>query len=217
MSAELRIVIAEDHPVFRDGLRRALAEDPSLHLVGEAGDGLRALDLIRSLAPDLAILDIGLPGLNGCALAKRLREERVPIELVFLTVCAEVEVFEQALEWDVKGYLLKDSTAAEIVRCVRAVASGQYYASPAMTTYLVERTHRVETFARRIPGLQRLTPQERAILKRIAQDKRSKEIAVEMGIATKTVDAHRSNICLKLGLRGNHVLSRFAAQHRRDI
>jgi len=210
---DVRIVIAEDHPLFRDGLRRALTRD-GLCVVAEASDGRRALELIRSQAPDVAILDIGLPGMDGCSVARTIREERLPVELVFLTVCDEIEVFEQALEWDVKGYLLKDSTADEIERCVRAAAAGQNFVSPALATHLVQRTRRMERFERSVPELQRLTAQERAILKRIAQHKGSKEIAAEMGISPKTVDAHRANICQKLGLHGNHVLSRFAWQHR---
>jgi two-component system nitrate/nitrite response regulator NarL len=210
---DVRIVIADDHPLFRDGLRRALAQD-GLVVVGEAEDGHRALELIRSQQPHVAVLDIGLPELDGCALARTVREERLPVEIAFLTVCDEVEVFEQALEWDVKGYLLKDATAAEIARCVRTVAAGQNFVSPAMATYLVNRTRRTARLARAIPEIERLTAQERAILARIARHMASKEIAVELGISPKTVDAHRANICQKLNLHGNHVLSRFAWQHR---
>jgi DNA-binding NarL/FixJ family response regulator len=214
MARELRVVIAEDHPVFRDGLKSALRGDPGLELVGEAGDGAAAWELIRTLLPDIAVLDVGLPVMDGCAVARRVFEERLPVALVILTVCDDVELFDQALAWDVKGYLLKDATPAEIVRCLRAVGDGQHFVSPTMTTHLVERTHRIDTFARQLSELQRLTPQERAILKRIAMERQSKEIAVELGIAPKTVDAHRANICQKLGLRGNHVLRRFAARHR---
>ena len=210
---DVRIVLAEDHPLFRDGLRRALGQD-GLVVVGEAEDGRRALELIRSQKPHVAMLDIGLPELDGCAVARTIRQERLPVEIAFLTVCDEVEIFEQALEWDVKGYLLKDATAAEIARCVRSIAAGQNFVSPAMATYLVNRTRRIERFARAVPAIQRLTAQERAILVRIAQHMASKEIAAELGISPKTVDTHRANICQKLDLHGNHVLSRFAWQHR---
>lgn len=214
MADRLRIVVAEDHPFFRDGLTRALERDATLEIVGEAADGVSALAQIRALGPDVAILDIGLPDMDGCAVVKRIREERLPVEIIFLTISDDRDIFDQALEWGVKGYLLKDCTAEEIVRCVRAVARGQHFASPAMTTFLVERTQRIERFTRNLPGLTSLTPQERAILKRIAQGKRSKEIADDLGIAPKTVDAHRSNICRKLEVHGNHALSRFAVMHR---
>lgn len=189
MGDVLRIVIAEDHPFFRDGLRQALEQDEAMEVVAETSDGRTALASIRSLRPDIAILDIGLPELDGCNLARIIREEKLPVELIFLTISDDPEIFEEALELEVKGYLLKDCTSDEILKCVRAVSAGQNFASPAMTTYLVGRTRRIERFSREVPGLQRLTRQERAILQRIAQGRTSKEIAVELHIAPKTVDA----------------------------
>jgi len=209
--------ILGDHPFFRDGLRAALKSVDSFRLVGETSDGQTAFEYVQSLQPDVVILDIGLPRLDGVAVARRIREHRLPVEIVFLTVHDDEQMFEEAIELGVKGYLLKDCTAAEIVRCVKAVSAGTYYAAPSMTTYLVSKTRRIERFAEKVPGLNLLTAHERAILRRIAQDKTSKEIAHEMGIAPKTVDAHRSNICSKLKIHGKHVLSRFAVRHRADI
>jgi DNA-binding NarL/FixJ family response regulator len=217
MSDPVRVLIAEDHPFFRDGLRRALDADDGVQVIAECADGPAALERIRTLGPAIAILDIGLPGLDGCAIVRQVRAERLPVEFIFLTIADDPEIFDQSLEWGVKGYLLKDCTAVEIVRCVRAVADGQHYASPVMTTHLVERTRRVERFARGVPGLDQLTPQERVILRRIAAGRRSKEVAEELGIAPKTVDAHRTSICRKLDVHGNHALTRFAVRHRHDI
>jgi DNA-binding NarL/FixJ family response regulator len=217
MSAKIRIVFAEDHPFFRDGLRATLAAEEGFCLVGEAADGAAALALVQSLEPQVAILDIGLPVMNAVSVVRRIREQHLPVEVVFLTIHDEEEVFDEALELGVRGYLLKDCTASELVRCVIAVAAGQHYTTPPMTSYLVGKTQRIERFADRVPGMSLLTPHERAILRRIAQDKTSKEIAGEMGIAPKTVDAHRANICTKLKIHGKHVLSRFALRHRSDI
>jgi DNA-binding NarL/FixJ family response regulator len=217
VSGEIRIVFAEDHPFFRDGLRTALGGADGFRLVGEAADGAAALELVQSLEPEVAILDIGLPVMNAVSVVRRIREQQLPVEVVFLTVHDEEEMFEEALELGVKGYLLKDCTASELVRCVRAVASGEHYTTPPMTTYLVGKIQRVERFAEKVPGLSLLTAHERAILRRIAHEKTSKEIAEEMGIAPKTVDAHRTNICSKLKIHGKHVLSRFALRHRADI
>jgi DNA-binding NarL/FixJ family response regulator len=136
---------------------------------------------------------------------------------VFLTVHSDEEMFQEALELGVKGYLLKECTASEIVRCVDAVAAGQHYTAPQMTTYLVAKARRIEQFSKKLPGIGLLTPHERAILRRIAEEKTSKEIAHELGIAPKTVDAHRSNICAKLDIHGKHVLSRFALRHRTEL
>ena len=217
MSDEIRIVFAEDHPFFRDGLRRALGGEDGFRLVGEAADGPAALELVQSIEPEVAILDIGLPMMNAVSVVRRIRELQLPVEVVFLTVHDEQEMFEEALELGVRGYLLKDCTASELVRCVRAVASGQHYTTPLMTSYLVAKMQRVERFAETVRGLSLLTPHERAILRRIAHEKTSKEIAEEMGIAPKTVDAHRTNICRKLKIHGKHVLSRFALIHRSSL
>jgi DNA-binding NarL/FixJ family response regulator len=217
MSEEIRIVIAEDHPFFRSGVRAALQKVATFRVVAEANDGLAALEHVRSLAPDLVILDIGLPKMDGIALVRRMREEQIPIEVVFLTICDDQDVFDEALDLGVKGYLLKDCTEAELVRCVTAVSSGHCYTSPSMTTYLVNKARRLDRFARNTPGLDLLTSQEREILRRIADEKTSKEIAREMGIAPKTVDTHRANICNKLEIHGHHVLTRFAARHRTEI
>ena len=213
----IRVVIAEDHPFFREGLRRALERADSLEIVAEASDGLKALEHIRSLRPSMAILDISLPRLNGFDIVRAIRDERIPVEIVFLTRHDEEEMFEAALQLDVKGYLLKDCTDAELLRCIAAVSSGQHYTSPAMTSYLVKKTQRIKRFAEQIPGLRLLTPHERTILRLIVQEKSSKEIAREMGIARKTVDSHRSNICRKLEIGGQHALTRFAARHRLEI
>jgi len=217
VSGEIRIVCADDHPFFRDGLRTGLGGADGFHVVGEASDGAAALELVRSLEPEIAILDIGLPVMNGVSVVRRIREQQLPVEVVFLTVHDEEEMFEEALELGVRGYLLKDCTTSELVQCVRAVASGRHYTTPPMTSFLVSKLQRVERFAGKVPGLSLLTPHERAILRRIAHEKTSKEIAEEMGIAPKTVDAHRTNICSKLKIHGKHVLSRFALTHRFDI
>lgn len=217
MNEATRIVIAEDQPILRDGLRRALEKAPSFRLVAEAADGVTALEHIRSLKPEVAILDIGLPKMDGVGVVRRIREEQLPVETIFLTICEDEEIFEEALELGVKGYMLKDCTDLELLRCIESVASGKHYTSPSMTTILVKKTRRVERFVRNTPGLDRLTPQERAVLRRIADGKGSKEIAQEMGIAARTVDAHRANICNKLEIHGQYVLTRFAVRHRTEI
>lgn len=217
MTTDVRIVIAEDHPFFRDGVRRALEREPGFRVVAESADGRSALEAIRTLQPHVAILDIGLPLIDGCAVVRAVRQERISVEIAFLTIADDGALFEQALEWDVKGYMLKDCTEVDLVRCVRALSQGQHFTCPTMTGYLVNKTRRVEHFVREAPGLRHLTRQERAILSLIARDKSSKEIAQDMGIALKTVDAHRSNICRKLEIHGNYALSRFASRHRDEL
>src|SRR5260221_1623124 len=153
-----RVVIAEDHPFFRDGLRNALESSDSVNIVAEAGDGVTALEHIRLLRPDVAIVDIGLPKMNGVALVRKVRQEQIPAEIIFLTICDDDEMFEEAIDLDVKGYLLKDCTPEELRRCIAAVSTGQHYTSPSMTTYLVKKMRRVEQFAATLRGLRLLTP-----------------------------------------------------------
>jgi len=217
VAERIRIVVADDHPFFRNGLRTALKSSHGFKLVGEAGDGVSALEQIQKLKPDVAILDIGLPLMNGVAVTRCVRQEQIPVDVIFLTVAQDEEIFETALELGVKGYLLKDCTDTELYACIRTVRSGAHYLTPSMTTHLVNKTSRIDEFANIVPGLKLLTSHERAILRRIAQDKTSKEIAVELGIAVKTVDTHRTNICRKLEIHGQHVLTRFAARHRTEI
>jgi DNA-binding NarL/FixJ family response regulator len=217
MADEIRIVIAEDHPFFRDGLRHALAADKSLHLVAEAADGLTAFECIQSLRPDIAIVDIGMPKMDGVALLRKVREAGIRVEFIYLTVCDDEEMFEAALDLGVKGYLLKDCTAHEIVRCVEAVSAGRHYVSPFMTSYVIRKALAADQRAPELPALESLTVQEQAVLRRIAEHKSSKDIAREMDIAVRTVETHRFNICKKLGIHGNYGLSRFAAQHRQEL
>jgi DNA-binding NarL/FixJ family response regulator len=217
MPDRVRVVVAEDQPLFLSAIRAALQPVRSIEVVAEAADGVSALASIRTLRPELAILDIRLPELDGLAVVRALRQDHLPVEIVFLTVCEDDESFEEAIALGAKGYLLKECTDDELRRCVLAVASGRHYTSPSMTTYLMSRVQRVEQFRQTLRGLTLLTAQEREILRRIAQDKTSKEVAEEMGITPRTVDAHRSNICRKLDIHGQHALTRFAARHRIEI
>ncbi len=141
----LSIVIADDHPVFRLGLRQIIEEEPGFEVVGEAGDGQGALEMIRTLRPAIAILDVAMPQLDGLVLARQLLAGESSVEIIFVTMFREEKLFNKALEAGVKGYVLKDSAATDIVSCIKAVAAGQHYASPALTTYLVKRVRHPAT------------------------------------------------------------------------
>jgi two-component system, NarL family, response regulator DegU len=212
MKGNVRIVIADDHPVFLQGLRQIIELEPGLEVVGEASDGHSALEAIRVFKPRIVILDIEMPRLDGLAVTRRLREQKVPIEVILLTVHREESLLSYALELGVKGYVLKDSAVTDIVSCINAVAKGEYYTSPALTTYLVNRSRIAERSPR--PSLFDLTPTERHVLRLIADYKTSKEIAEELGISRRTVETHRTNICQKLEIHGSHALMRFALEHK---
>jgi DNA-binding NarL/FixJ family response regulator len=149
--------------------------------------------------------------------ARSDQKARQAVRIVFLTIHGEEDLFHAALNLGAHGYILKESVMTEIVHGLRAVAAGQYYVSPALTSYLVLRRGRLQAFAEQRPGLQTLTPSERHILSLIAAGRSSKDIAAELFIHHRTVENHRTNICQKLGLSGPHALLKFALQHKTEI
>jgi DNA-binding NarL/FixJ family response regulator len=215
MTEPIRLVIADDHPIVRQGLRQVIEKDPGLQVVAEAGDGQAALEQIKATQPRVAILDIDMPNLSGFEVARALARLSLPVEIIFLTVHCEEEFFNEALELGAKGYVLKDSSVTDVVACVRAVAAGQNYVSPALTSYLFRQ--RQQETSRQRSGVDALTPTERQILKLIAEYKTSKEIAAALFISPHTVQTHRKNICVKLELEGNHALMRFALEHKSEL
>jgi DNA-binding NarL/FixJ family response regulator len=217
MASKISIVFADDHPVFRAGLKQVISTDPEFALLAEAGDGPGALEAIRKHKPSIALLDFDLPKLNGLEITRALQKERSPARVIILTMHSAETLFNEALDAGVSGYVLKDNAAVDILNSLRTVAEGGIYLSPAVSAYLVRRTHRSQALAKRLPGLADLTPTERRILKLIAASKTSKEIGKELFISYRTVETHRSNICEKLELRGSNRLLQFAIEHRNEL
>ena len=217
MSNEIRIVIADDHPIFRAGLKQTIESAPRFKVVGDAPDGQTALRLIEELRPEVIVLDINMPLLDGLEVVNEIRQRRLPGEIVFLTMHSEEAMFNKALALGVKGYVLKDSATTDIVNCLNAVITGQSYTSPTLTAYLFKRAARRTDATQQLPGLADLTPTERAVLRLIAEYKTSKEIADELHIHYRTVENYRSSICTKLNLRGSHALIKFALQHQAEL
>jgi DNA-binding NarL/FixJ family response regulator len=209
-----RVVIVDDHPLFRQGLRHAIEGDSQFELVGEAGQGEAALELILREKPEVAVLDVNLPQLNGFEVIGALKNKKSSTLIVILTMLKDEQAFNTALNLDVNGFVLKENAAAEILNCIAAVANGESYVSPSLTDFLLRRRSRAEHLARKRPGLEDLTVAERRVLKRIAEGKTTKEIAAEFFISPRTVESHRSNICDKLELTGSNRLLQFALQNR---
>ena len=216
MEKEVRVFIADDHAIVRKGLRAAIEEEPSIDVVGEAGEGESALALIRQLRPDVAVLDIDMPKLDGLAVARELARQGVETNVIFLTLHTDEDLFRAAIELGCRGYLLKDGATQEIVASLRAVIAGQMYISSAMTARLV-RSNAAPPVALRGAPSSNLTPSERNILRLIAEGKSSKEIGEELSIHYRTVENHRTNICRKLGIEGANALLRFALQHKSGL
>jgi DNA-binding NarL/FixJ family response regulator len=214
LKSSLTILMADDHPMFRGGLRQVIETQPGLRIVYETGDGMDALRIMRQLKPQVAILDLDMPRMSGLDLAELIQRERLPVRVIILTMYREEDMFNEAMDRGVLGYVLKDSAADDILNCIRAVGDGQHYLSPTVSAFLVNRHTRAESLRRAKPGLERLTPAELRILRLIASNKTSKEIADELNLSTRTVDNHRFNICSKLDLHGVHSLVKFAFDHK---
>ncbi|MCA1849472.1 MAG: response regulator transcription factor [Acidobacteria bacterium] len=217
METEIRIVIADDHPIFRKGLRQVIETDARLKVIGEADDGLTALEQIRGMQPDVVVLDVDMPNKDGFEVARAVQDERLAVEIIFLTMHKDERFFNAALDLGVKGYVLKDSVVTEIIGGIRAVAAGQNYISPPLSNYIVNRSRRAAALAQQKPGLSDLTPTERRVLNLIAEYKTSREIAGELFISTRTVEHHRANISMKLELQGSHALLKFALEHKSEL
>jgi len=213
MEEPTRIIIADDHPLFREGLVRAIDRDKTFAIVEQVGDGAEALKAIRGLHPDIAVLDVSMPAMDGLEVARRVHQEALPTQVVILTMYKDSRYFNAALDLGVRGYILKDGAAVELMLCLKAVASGHYYISPAITHLLVERNSATASHSEST-SLHRLTPAELTVLRLVSENKTSKEIAETLFASIRTVENHRTHICQKLGIKGHNALLQFALENK---
>jgi DNA-binding NarL/FixJ family response regulator len=211
---KIRVMIVDDHPLFRQGLRQAIGGDSRFEVVGEADNGQTALDRIIELHPDVVVLDVNLPKLTGLEVAATLRSKKLRVSIVILTMLKDEQAFNKALNLGIHGYVLKENAAEEILNCIAAVSRNEAYVSPSLTDFLLRRRSRADSLASHKPGLDDLTVAEKRILKRVALGKTTKEIAAELFISPRTVESHRANICEKLELIGANRLLQFALENR---
>lgn len=214
--APVTILIADDHPLMRRGLRDAIEAQTDFRIVGEASNGMEAIEEIRRLLPRLALLDLRMPEMNGIDVAKRVRDESLPVAVIILTNYDEDSLFRSAVEAGVMGYLLKECAVNEITSCIDVVARGDYYFSPALASRALARRGADER-ARNASLMDGLTQGERRILAMIAEYKSTPQIAAELSLSTRTIEHHRQNICGKLNLTGRYALTQFALEHREEI
>ena len=211
MSALTTVLIADDFPIVRKGLKACIEEAEGLSVIGEAEDGERALAAIKELRPDLAILDFDMPKMSGLNVSKAINRLQLTTKIIFLSFHKEEDIVRACLEGGGQGYLIKDSAMQEIVGAIQAVMSGKIYVSSGMAVQMLSSKQPASAG----PALlQDLTPSELRILRLVGEGLSSKEIGSELSTHYRTVENHRTNICRKLKIEGANALLRFAVQHK---
>jgi DNA-binding NarL/FixJ family response regulator len=211
MKTNLRILIAEDHTILREGLRALLSSDPDITVVGEAEDGRDAVRLVGALQPTLVLMDLSMPGTNGIEAIAEIKRRFPETKVIALTVHKSEEYIREALQVGADGYVLKDATYAELTMAIKSVFNGKTYLSPSIseriiTGYLDGGKAGVNT------AWDTLTHREREILKLIAEGRTNKHIASYLCVSVKTVEKHRSNLMRKLDLHNAPMLTAFAIE-----
>lgn len=205
-----RIFLADDHALFREGLRALLERQPGVEVVGEAGEGTAALAQIAQTRPDVAVLDIAMPWLTGIEVTRLLRAVAPETRVLILSMYDDEEYLHEALAAGAAGYILKDHTSAQLVSAVETLARGGSYLCPTMAAKMVESDARGQGQAAGVRKSERLSPREREVLQLVAEGYTSAEIGARLGISPKTVEVHRSRISAKLGIQGVPGLVKYA-------
>ena len=209
---KIRILLADDHKLMRSGLRLLIEQQPDLTVVGEAADGREAVALAKSLRPDVAVMDISMPNLNGIEAAHQITQSQAELAVIVLSMHPDESYVLRALKAGAKGYLLKDSAESDLITAVRAVARGKSFFSPAVSKVLLDDYIRKLKRSGAEDAYDLLTPREREVLQLVAEGKSNKEVANLLNLSVYTVETHRSNIMQKLNLKGVPELTLYAVR-----
>ena len=209
---KIKIMIADDHTIIRQGMRKLFEAYPELQIVGESQDGEEAVELVKQLLPDLIIMDISMPGLNGLEATRQIKKRFPETKILILTMHAEKEYIFKILQSGASGYLLKGSAIDELVTAIHAVDRGESYLSPPISKSIIEDYVGGGPKSRGALRSQPLTTREREVLQLIAEGHTSKRIATRLSLSSKTVETHRSHIMQKLNIHNAAGLIRYAIQ-----
>ena len=207
------VLIADDHALISKGLRDLLEAEGGFTVNSDAANGQEALAGIERLTPDIAILDIDMPLMNGLDVASAVQQKEIRTRLIALSMHTEEKIFDKAMGVGFSGYILKDGAIADIVAAIRAVLAGKYYISPVLSTFTLSRKGDRNTPAS-LKAAAMLSQAERKVLRLIAENKSTKEIAEQLFVSPRTIDSHRTNIAAKLELKGPNALLRFAIENK---
>jgi two-component system response regulator NreC len=210
--ARIRILVADDHTLVRSGLRLILSAQPDFELVGEAATGEETIARARELRPDILLLDIGMPGMNGLEAARSIREEFPDIRIVVLTMYDDEAYLQQFLQIGAAGYVMKQAADTELVSAIRAVQRGESFIHPSLTGRLIELYLRQSQPGPAEKQRPDLSPRETEVLRLVALGYSAHQIAQELGISVSTVETHRTHVSEKLGLHGRAQLVRYALE-----
>lgn len=208
---KIRVLLVDDHRIMREGLRALLAGVPDINVVGEAPDGRTALNLVRTLSPDVVVMDVGMPELNGVEATRQILAANTRVKVIALSTYADKRYVHHMLEAGACGYVLKIAAHDELLRAVRAASLGKTYLSPEIAGPVVERSTHAHPGGE-VSAYTTLSAREREVLQLVAEGKTSGETAKQMHISVKTVETHRRNIIHKLGLHGTAELTKYAVR-----
>jgi DNA-binding NarL/FixJ family response regulator len=212
--SKIKIIIADDHPMMRSGVKSVLLSDYQIEIVSESTNGEDAYNSIKKYLPDIALIDIEMPKMTGLEITRRLTEEKIKTKIIFLTMYKEQDMFDEAMDAGAFGYVLKENAVEDVLESVKSVYEGRYYISPLISDYLVKRMNSKNEFSSSTLSINNLTLTERKVLKLVSLEKTTQQIADELFISYKTVENHRNNISKKLNLSGTHSLVKFAINNK---
>jgi DNA-binding NarL/FixJ family response regulator len=205
----IKIILADDHRITREGIRSLLNEQPDMRVVAETGTGRAAVELAADLAPDVVVMDVTMPELNGVEATRQIKAENPAVKVLVLSMHSERQFVSEMLSAGASGYLLKDCPSDELVRGIRTVAAGTMYLSPNVQGILLKSAP-ASAAGGRESDWRSLSPREREVLQRVAEGKNTKEIALELHLSPKTVETHRRQVMSKLQLNSVAELTHFA-------